>query len=273
MFGSPYDPVSLKLPYYCNCPVLYHINDSFFLYEKRQITKRLKILRTWVAEQHERRILSSGYARVIYVSQEDYKVGIQLSPLQSSTNAICLPNGVDVELFRLSPFPKSSSGKIVLLFTGTMFYQPNIDAALYLIKKIMPKIRHHVELRIVGRDPTPAIIEAAKADDRIVVIGTVRDMVAEYQAADIFIAPMISGSGIQNKILQAMSCGLPVVTTSVCVKAFPETPEGILTGNNVGQIVNMIERLISDETERRELGHKGRMFIEKNGHGSREQIN
>lgn len=262
-FGSPYDPVSLKLPHYCNCPILFHINDSLFLYEKRQITKRLKNLRIWVAQQHERRILASGYAKVIYVSKEDYEVGIQLSKLQNAAKAVCLPLGVDIKTFCPSLLSKRNPDKITLLFSGTMFYQPNIDAALYLIKEIMPKIHSNVALRIAGRDPTTAIIEAAKADNRIVVTGTVHDMVAEYQAADIFVAPMISGSGIQIKILQAMSCGLPVITTSMCVKAFPETPEGILTGNNVDQIVDMIMRLISDETERRELGHKGRMFIEK----------
>ena len=262
-FGSAYDPVSLKLPYYCNCPILFHINDSLFLYEKRQITKRLKILRTWVAEQHERRILASRYARVIYVSQEDFKVGIQLSRLQNSAKVICLPNGVDIKIFRPRSFSKRKPEKIVLLFTGVMFYQPNVDAALYLIKEIMPKIHHNIELRIVGREPTAEIIEASKAGDRIVVTGTVRDMVAEYQSADIFIAPMISASGIQIKILQAMSCGLPVIATPMCLKAFPETPEGILTGDNVDQIVNIIERLIGNETERKQLGCKGRMFIEK----------
>jgi glycosyltransferase involved in cell wall biosynthesis len=262
-FGSAYDPVSLRLPSYCNCPILFHMNDSPFLYEKRQITKRLKIIRTWVAKQHERRILASGYARVIYVSQEDYEIGIQLSKVQNSAKVICLPTGVDIKIFRPRSFPISNPGKIVLLFTGVMFYQPNVDAALHLIKRIMPQIHHHVELRIVGRDPTSAIVEAAKADDRIVVTGTVRDMAAEYQAADIFVAPMISAAGIKIKILQAMSCGLPVIATPMCVKAFPETPDGILTGDTTDQITNIIERLISNEAERRELGRKGRMFIEK----------
>ncbi len=262
-FGSAYDPVSLKLPYYCKCPLLFHLNDSLLLYQKRQITKRLKIVRTWLAEQQERRILASGYARVIYVSQEDYAIGIKLSKVGNSVKVICLPTGVDTKIFRPRPFPKSNSGKIVLLFTGTMFYQPNVDAALYFIKKIMPKIHHPVELRIAGRDPTAAIIEAVKADDRIIVTGTVRDMVREYQAADIFVAPMISAAGIKIKILQAMSCGLPVIATTMCVKAFPETPDGILAGDTVDQIVNIIERLISNEAERQELGCRGRMFIEK----------
>ena len=263
-FGSAYDPVSLRLPSYCNCPILFHMNDSPFLYEKRQITKRLKILRTWVAEQHERRILASGYARVIYVSREDYEIGIKLSTLQNSTKIICFPTGVDTKIFCPRSFFKSNPEKIVLLFTGVMFYQPNVDAALYFIKQIMPEIHHHVELRIVGRDPTTAIIEAAKTDDRIIVTGTVRDMVAEYQAGDIFVAPMISAAGIKIKILQALSCGLPVVATPMCVKAFPETPDGILTGETTDQIINLIERLIINEAERKQLGHRGRMFMEKN---------
>jgi len=261
-FGSACDPVSLKLPSYCNCPLLFHINDSLFLYQQRQLTKRLRNLRIWVAERHERRVLASGYARVIYVSQEDYKAGIQLSARQHSAKIICLPNGVDIELFCPCPLLKSGPGKIVLLFAGTMFYEPNVDAALYLIKEIMPKIQSQVELRIVGRDPTPAIIDAAKDDDRIVVTGTVCNMVPEYQAADIFIAPMISGSGIQNKILQALACGLPVIATPMCVEAYTEKPAGILVGDNTDQIVNMIERLMGNETERRELGHQGRMSIE-----------
>ncbi|MEK7211201.1 MAG: glycosyltransferase family 4 protein, partial [Patescibacteria group bacterium] len=158
----------------------------------------------------------------------------------------------------------SNSAKITLLFSGVMFYQPNIDAALYLIREIMPKIRHKIELRIVGREPAAAVIEAAKADDRIIVTGTVQDMVAEYQAADVFIAPMISGAGIQNKILQALSCGLPVVATSMCVDAFPETPDGVLSGDTADQIANLVEKLIENQTDRKQLGGRGRMFIEKN---------
>jgi len=128
----------------------------------------------------------------------------------------------------------------------------------------MPNVHGDIELRIVGRAPTGEILEAAKADARIVVTGTVQDMTVEHQAADIFIAPMISGSGIKNKILQAMACGLPVITTPACVRAFPETPAGVLVGDNAEQMVTIIERLIGSEVERSQLGRDGRAFIEKN---------
>jgi glycosyltransferase involved in cell wall biosynthesis len=129
----------------------------------------------------------------------------------------------------------------------------------------MPDLHcNNIELRIVGRDPAIRIIEAAKSDARIVVTGTVRDIIEEYQAADIFIAPMISGSGMKIKILEAMSCGLPIVATPQCVNAFPEIPEGVLVGDTADQIVSIIKRLVSDEADRKQLGCKSRMFIEKN---------
>jgi len=260
-FGNAYDPVNLKLPLYCKCPIVFHLNDSITLYQQRLKSKRFVKLRMLMAEHLEKQILNAGYSKIIYVSKEDYKVGLKLCRHENKDNLAFLPNGVDAEYF--SPGTnRASKNRVILLFAGVMCYQPNIDAAMYLIQKIMPNIKENIELRIAGRDPAFEITDAAQKDTRIVVTGTVKDMAQEYKQADIFIAPMISGAGIQNKILQALACGLPVITTSICADAFEEFPVGSLTANSLDEMIEAINNLLQDETMRRELGLLGRKYIE-----------
>lgn len=262
-FGSAYDPVSVKLPLYCKCPIVFHLNDSISLYQQRLKSKRFVKLRVLTAEHHEKRILSAGYAKIIYVAREDYQVGLKLCRREGNDSLAFLPNGVDDKFFCPST-NKITKNKVKLLFAGVMCYQPNIDAAMYLIQKIMPNIEEDIEMRIAGRDPALEISNAAQKDSRIVVTGTVDDMAIEYQEADIFIAPMISGAGIQNKILQALACGLPVITTSICADAFEEIPAGCLVANSIGEMIESIKSLLHDKKTRYELGQMGKKFIEKN---------
>jgi glycosyltransferase involved in cell wall biosynthesis len=259
-FGSSLDAVTRELPNYCICPILYHLTDSLTLFYERQRNKLFKRLRLLLAKIHERFLLSTGYARIIYVGKEDYNYGLKLSSTSGVEKICFLPIGVDEKEF----YPDLKENKrTILLFAGVMCYQPNIDAAMYLIQEILPKIKNDVELRIAGRDPAHAILKASRHDQRIVVTGTIDNMVDEYHLADIFLAPMISGSGIQNKILQALACGLPVVTTPICAAAFDAIPDAILVGNNTTEIVKIAVKLIEFRELRKELGSSGRVFIEE----------
>ncbi len=262
-FGSPYDPVSLKLPLFCQCPIIFHLNDSISLYQQRLKNKSLVKLRILLAEHLEKRVLSAGYNKIIYVGKEDYQSGLKLCRRIDNTKLVFLSNGVDDKLF-CPPMKKIPNIRMRLLFAGVMCYQPNIDAAMHLIKNVMPNIDEDFELRIAGRDPALELFNAAQQDPRIVVTGTVENMVQEYQEADIFIAPMISGAGIQNKILQALSCGLPVITTSICTDAFSDVPGGCLVVNGIDEMVNSITNLLHDQSLRHKLGLNAREFIDEN---------
>jgi sugar transferase (PEP-CTERM/EpsH1 system associated) len=135
-----------------------------------------------------------------------------------------MQNGIDLEYFKP---PSITAGQPTVAFTGAMDYYPNIDAALFFAREIFPKIRSvHSNARffIIGSRPTEAVQELA-ATPGITVTGTVKDIrpfLAECQAA---VVPLRIAQGIQNKILEALAFGLPVVTTPVAAGTLASSKE------------------------------------------------
>ena len=97
-----------------------------------------------------------------------------------------------------------------LLFTGNMSYAPNVDAAQHLVKDILPHIQTRpIRVVLAGAEPAPSV--AALASDEVTVTGWVDDIAAEYKRATLFVAPLRLGTGLQNKVLEAMASALPCV--------------------------------------------------------------
>ena len=135
-----------------------------------------------------------------------------------------LPNGVDTAIFKPGEDQFSRPASIIL--TGKMSYHANITMALFLVKEIMPLIwasRPRVTVLIVGKDPA-AEVRALAADARVIVTGTVPDVRYYLNQATIAMAPIVYNAGIQNKILEAMACGTPVVTTPAAVAGLGVQP-------------------------------------------------
>lgn len=107
------------------------------------------------------------------------------------------------------------------LFVGTMSYRPNADAVVYFAEEILPLVHEtHPELRflIVGRDPTPAVRKLAGLKG-VVVTGAVPDVHPYLMGASVAVAPFRIAQGIQNKVLEALVSGVPVVLTSKPARA------------------------------------------------------
>ena len=129
-----------------------------------------------------------------------------------------MQNGVDAEFFSPapgfeSPFP---AGSPVLVFTGAMDYWPNVDAVTWFAADILPAIRARVpavRFWIVGMNPSPAV-QALAEEGRVVVTGTVPDVRPYLAHADVVVAPLRIARGIQNKVLEAMAMGRPVVLSA-----------------------------------------------------------
>lgn len=133
-----------------------------------------------------------------------------------------LCNGVDAEFFDPAlpsdnPYP---SGELPIVFTGAMDYWPNVDAVQWFVAEMLAPLRErhpNLSFTIVGRAPTPAV--QALAGEGVRVTGTVPDVRPWLRHAAAVVAPLRLARGIQNKVLEAMAMGQPVVTAETCAGA------------------------------------------------------
>ncbi|HKE01858.1 MAG TPA: glycosyltransferase, partial [Planctomycetota bacterium] len=133
-------------------------------------------------------------------------------------------NGVDLERFRPDPSVPREPGLVV--FTGIMDYRPNVDGCERFATRVLPRVRARVpgaRFRIVGARPTASI--QALAGDGIEVTGFVPDTADHLRRASVAIAPLRLGRGLQNKILEAMACGTPLVATTNATAGVDASPE------------------------------------------------
>lgn len=174
---------------------------------------------------------------------------------------VVIPNGVDAAYFR----PMEMEVEHDLVFTGNMNYPPNIDSVLYLVQRVLPIVRARrpdTDVLISGVDPSPRIRELAAKDPRVRVTGWVRDIRHSYASARIFVAPMQIGTGLQNKLLEAMAMGIPCITSSLANNAVGAPPgEAILIGQEPADYAEHILRLLNDPDERARIAANGHRFV------------
>jgi polysaccharide biosynthesis protein PslH len=131
-----------------------------------------------------------------------------LIPHRDRDHIRIVPNGVDFSAF--TPAQVRPEHPPVLLFTGNMSYAPNVDAAHFLAEEILPLVTHP-EVRVVLAGAEPKASVQGLASERVTVTGWVDDIAEEYRKATLFVAPLRMGTGLQNKVLEAMSAELPCV--------------------------------------------------------------
>lgn len=129
--------------------------------------------------------------------------------------ATWLPNGVNEALFHTVYISDQNKKLPTVVFLGKMDYQPNIDAALWFAEKVLP-LSQDIQLIIAGSSPVKKIFDLqVQFPGRVTITGFVEDPYKLMYAADAVIAPMQTGGGIQNKILEAMAIGCVVLTTQL----------------------------------------------------------
>ncbi len=173
------------------------------------------------------------------------------------------PNGVDTDHF---PFVLEGREPTSIIFTGNIGYFPNTDAVLWFSRKVLPLIEMHVpyvKFYVVGAAP-PRSIRDLSTDENIVVTGFV-DSVYEYLVrATIAVCPMRSGSGIQNKVLEAMASGTPIVTTEYTLDGIQATPgRDLIVANEPREFAHRVVELLENPSLRQKLAVNARQLIEK----------
>ncbi|MEA2651360.1 MAG: hypothetical protein QOI85_1081 [Chloroflexota bacterium] len=216
-------------------------------------------LRARLAASVERRAMDR-FDVVTTVADAD---AARLRALQPTARVDVVPNGVDAARFRADPHVTAAPSSLV--FVGAMAYPPNVAAMRYFTDEVLPIVRRNrpdARLTIVGRDPAPMV--RAMASEGVEVTGEVDDVRPYLAAAGIFVAPMVSGSGIKNKVLEAMAMARPVVATPLAVEGLRvRNGENVLVADSPAGLADAIERLIADAKERARIGDGGRALVER----------
>ena len=168
-------------------------------------------------------------------------------------------NGIDTEYFQPRPVAKEYD----VLFCGNMSYHPNVDAACFLAEEIMPLVRQRhpaARLLVAGTTPAPRVLALASA--HVAVSGWVPDIRAAYAAARVFAAPMRVGTGLQNKLLEAMAMGLPCVTTPLANNALGGTDgQQLRVASSAAALAEAISDLLSEPEAAEALAVRGQRFV------------
>jgi len=220
---------------------------------------RFELTRTRRAEGD----LACRFDHVLVTSPSDRNSLLGLVPSGKSPSEISvLPNGVDLEYFH--PNTEFQREAETIVFSGKMSYHANISMVKYLVDEIMPriwKLRPAARLYIVGKDPSPAIRQLMQ-NPLITVTGTVDDIRPFLWRATVSVVPLLYGVGIQNKILEAMATGTPVVTTCRALSALQAQPgKDLFVSDDPDGFSQAVLQLIANRDLQQKTGDAGVTYV------------
>lgn len=183
------------------------------------------------------------FGRVVVVTERDAEA---LRALEVSMPVTVIPNGVDAAAY--APVGQREPGLIV--FSGTMNHPPNVTAAVHLAHDVLPRVRAAVpgaHVALVGRDPVRAV-DALRKLEGVTVTGPVAAMAPWLSRATAYACPMLTGTGIKNKLLEAMANGVPCAATSLAAAGLGTEPgEHLLIGDDPDELAHHLITLLTDD--------------------------
>ena len=207
-------------------------------------------------QKYERDVFDYFENRTI-ISEQDQA----LISHQDRKEIVVIPNGIDNSFIKHDLNVEQDHD---LVFVGNMSYPPNIEAVKYIAEHILPKNKE-LKLLVSGSSPHNTIKKLAESSNQITLTGWVDDIRTSYLRGKIFIAPMTIGTGMQNKLLEAMALGIPSITTPLAnnaIKAQHNTE--IIESNSPKEFNSAINRLLADNGLRKSIGQNGSDFVRDN---------
>lgn len=216
------------------CPTIIDWCDCWVLTHSREIRRLLKERHLMGLPSEVKRLLDAAIDEIFYgrhssanviVAQPDKKA-LDLLNGGSALNRV-INNGVEMQSQNSAAL--TTKNRDQLIFTGTMSFRPNYQGALWFIENVMPlllKSNKSLRLVIAGQEPVPAL--QAKASPNIEIRGFVPDLRAEIAKSQLYVAPLISGSGFRNKVVEAVASGAYVVGTPMALEFLPKRIRDLL---------------------------------------------
>ncbi|MFC1558383.1 glycosyltransferase [candidate division KSB1 bacterium] len=202
----------------------------------------------------------SSFDKNLFVSEVDKTY---IEQYTDAGNIDVIPAGVDTDYFS---YCDSDYEANEIVFVGNMRTYPNSDAAYYFAKKIFPMILQKVpdaRFTISGAYPTRSI-RSLNGKGNIFVTGRVEDVRPYLKKAAVSVCPMRAGAGVQNKVIESMASGTPVVTSLIGSEGIGAVSgRDILIAENEQDFAEKVTTLMNDKELREKISRSGRKFIEE----------
>jgi len=249
---------------YRQIPRILDMADSIFLHYARmdKVRWNRRSLGAWLDRERVSRYEAEApkwFDNVLLHTQEDIE---WVRKQSGATNLTLSPMGVDLDEFA---FRDTTYVPYRIIYCGKLDYLPNTDAAVYFAKCIFPHVRRQVpdaQFIMAGFNP-PRCLRALAQTAGIEVQANLPDVRPAVSSAAVSVAPIRFGAGIQNKILQSLALGVPVVASPLAAGPFAQNGTSpVLVAATPEEFAGLVVRVLQDPGYRMHLARKGRELIE-----------
>lgn len=233
----------------------------------RQYSERSGFPMKWVYQRETRLIsqfeqqVAAHFDACFFITNAEKALFNEHGP--KTDNIYAIENGMDTETFKPA-LQSTAHEQPVLLFTGVMDYAPNVDAVVWFVENVWAQILAkwpEGKFYIAGMSPSDKVNNLAKHKG-IIVTGFVDDILPFFHQATIFVGPFRIARGVQNKVLQAFACGVPVISTQMGAEGIRcKDKESILIASTPQEFLQLIETLTNQEDLRHSIANKALEII------------
>jgi glycosyltransferase involved in cell wall biosynthesis len=213
----------------------------------------------WKWRAYERGLLRC-VQRTVAVSELDATTFRRLAP---SASVVVRPSGADLRSLHYVDHAENRGDRLIM--TGTLGYLPNLDAAYWMIERILPRVRRErpsARLILVGASAPDSL--RRRGEGAVEVVGRVPDVRPFLEGADLFVAPLRAGGGTRLKLLEAFAVGLPAVATTIASAGITvRHGVDVATADDEEAFANEVIRLLDDVSARRAMAASARRLVEE----------
>ncbi len=246
-----------------NIPMVYTEHDISNInfdqsFHDRDLQENFRYIEWHRLVKYEKKVLER-FNSVIVLTERDKRILKEFSP---ATKSVLIPTGVDTDYYK--PLGNKTAG-VNLVFVGHYRHYPNYDAFKYFVEKLFPNILEKIpdaKFYAVGSGVVPDM--SKYASENVIVTGQVDDIREYMEKACVFVAPVRLGGGIKGKILEAMSSGIPVVSTVEAGSGIAcRDGVDILISKNDQEFIDNTVELLNNAAKRKVLSNNARELVEK----------